>query len=86
MVMLTLAFAARLAANYRFTPTPGPTAVFDADGSALVIRLLPDDYTTDPAGDAGVRFGSTGPNQHTGLTHPAGYGMKRPKHHDVRKA
>jgi superoxide dismutase, Cu-Zn family len=33
----------------------GPTSVFDADGSALVIHVGVDDYTTDPTGNAGDR-------------------------------
>ena len=31
------------------------SAIFDADGTALVIHAGPDDYRTDPAGDAGAR-------------------------------
>jgi Cu-Zn family superoxide dismutase len=30
--------------------------LFDADGTALVIHAKPDDYRTDPAGDAGDRI------------------------------
>jgi superoxide dismutase, Cu-Zn family len=33
-----------------------PNSVFDADGSALVIHAGKDDYTTDPAGNAGDRI------------------------------
>jgi Cu-Zn family superoxide dismutase len=33
----------------------GPTSVFDADGSALVVHAGVDDYVTDPAGNAGDR-------------------------------
>lgn len=33
----------------------GPTSVFDADGSALVIHAGVDDYVTDPTGNAGDR-------------------------------
>ena len=29
--------------------------IFDADGTAIVIHAGPDDYSTDPAGDAGAR-------------------------------
>lgn len=31
-------------------------SLFDADGSALVIHAGPDDYRTDPAGEAGARL------------------------------
>jgi Cu-Zn family superoxide dismutase len=34
----------------------GKTSVFDGDGSALVIHQGADDYTTDPAGNAGDRI------------------------------
>lgn len=34
----------------------GAASVFDADGSALVIHAVADDYTTDPAGNAGDRI------------------------------
>ena len=33
-----------------------PNSVFDADGSALVVHAGPDDYKTDPAGNAGDRI------------------------------
>ncbi len=33
----------------------GPTGVFDTDGSAIVIHQTVDDYTSDPAGNAGDR-------------------------------
>jgi Cu-Zn family superoxide dismutase len=33
-----------------------PNSVFDADGSALVIHAVADDYKTDPAGNAGDRI------------------------------
>ncbi len=39
----------------RFTLSPGPTTVFDSDGSSLVIHSGPDDQMTDPAGNSGDR-------------------------------
>ncbi len=32
------------------------TSLFDADGSALVVHAQPDDFKTDPAGNAGARI------------------------------
>jgi Cu-Zn family superoxide dismutase len=40
----------------RVTLGAGPTSLFDADGSALVIHAGPDDYKTDPAGNSGDRI------------------------------
>ncbi|MBX6366068.1 MAG: superoxide dismutase family protein [Gemmatimonadetes bacterium] len=34
----------------------GEAALLDADGAALVIHANPDDYKTDPAGNAGTRI------------------------------
>jgi len=34
----------------------GPLSLFDADGSALAIHAGVDDYSSDPAGNAGDRF------------------------------
>ena len=34
----------------------GPTSLFDADGSALVVHAAPDDDVTDPAGNSGARI------------------------------
>ena len=34
----------------------GDTSVYDDDGSAIVMHEGPDDYQTDPAGDAGARI------------------------------
>lgn len=34
----------------------GKNSLFDADGSSLVLHAGPDDYKTDPAGDAGARL------------------------------
>jgi superoxide dismutase, Cu-Zn family len=35
---------------------PGPNSLLDADGSSIVIHQGPDDYKTDPAGNAGARI------------------------------
>ncbi|MFN2383889.1 MAG: superoxide dismutase family protein [Gemmatimonadota bacterium] len=37
------------------TLAAGPTSLFDADGTALVIHANPDDQVTDPAGNSGGR-------------------------------
>lgn len=39
-----------------FTLSPGPTTLFDDDGSAIVIHSGPDDQVTDPAGASGDRI------------------------------
>lgn len=38
------------------TLASGPTSLFDADGSALVIHANPDDEVTDPTGNSGGRI------------------------------
>ncbi len=38
------------------TLSPGATSIFDSNGSALVIHLLPDDHVTDPTGNSGARI------------------------------
>lgn len=40
----------------RVTIAGGPTSIFDADGSAIVIHAAPDDHRTDPAGNSGARI------------------------------
>lgn len=42
--------------SHRFSLSPGPTSLFDADGSSLLIHAGPDDQRTDPAGNSGGRI------------------------------
>jgi Cu-Zn family superoxide dismutase len=44
-----------VAVTNRITLAPGPTSVFDADGSAVVIHANADDQRTDPSGNSGDR-------------------------------
>lgn len=38
------------------TLSPGPTTLFPANGTALIIHAEPDDQITNPAGDSGARI------------------------------
>jgi Cu/Zn superoxide dismutase len=38
------------------TLSPGPTTLFTANGTSLVIHADPDDQMTNPAGDSGARI------------------------------
>ncbi|GLC28101.1 superoxide dismutase family protein [Roseisolibacter agri] len=40
----------------RVTVGTGPTSLIDPDGSSIVIHASPDDYASDPAGNAGDRI------------------------------
>ena len=44
-----------VAVTPRLTLGPGPTSIFDADGSAIVIHAAADDQRTDPSGNSGDR-------------------------------
>ncbi|MCC6984559.1 MAG: superoxide dismutase family protein [Bauldia sp.] len=42
--------------NTLVTLAEGETSLLDADGSALMVHAMADDYATDPAGEAGDRI------------------------------
>jgi superoxide dismutase, Cu-Zn family len=43
-------------ATDRITLGAGPTSLFDADGTALVVHAAQDDFKTDPTGNSGSRI------------------------------
>jgi Cu-Zn family superoxide dismutase len=42
--------------NTRLSVSGGDNPILDDDGSAVVIHIAPDDYVTEPAGDADRRI------------------------------
>jgi Cu-Zn family superoxide dismutase len=48
--------AGTLTAELKVTRTEAESALFDTDGTAIVIHAAPDDYRTDPTGGSGARI------------------------------
>jgi Cu-Zn family superoxide dismutase len=44
------------ATNHLVTLSPGPTTLFTANGTSLVIHANPDDQMTNPSGNSGGRI------------------------------
>ena len=45
-----------MTAKLRDSRATAMAALFDADGTAIVIHAAPDDYRTDPSGTSGTRI------------------------------
>lgn len=58
--------------NDRVTLSGGTNSLLDADGSALVVHAMPDDYVTDPSGNSGDRVAAGVIEAVTGLPETGG--------------